>query len=94
MSFVTDPTLPSVRRLLAYAPGHPFVAEALRAVTSAVLTTFREHTWMSVISMTGPDRFHFFGVQVVLERNGCADSDACSSLDSLLPVRSDVCSSR
>ena len=58
------------RRLLAYAPGHPMIAEALRAVTSTVLTMYREHTWMPVIPMTGPDRFHFHGVAVVLKRNG------------------------
>ena len=58
------------RRLLAYAPGHPIIAEALRAVTSAVLTTYREHKWLPIIPMTGPDRFHFSGVVPVLKRNG------------------------
>ena len=57
---------------MIYAPGHPMIAEALKAVTETVLATYNAHTWKAVIPMTGADRVHFYGIATVLKRNGCA----------------------
>ena len=58
-------------RLLIYTPRHPFIRQALSAVTKNVLSNFTSHRVDTVIRLTGPIPFHQSGVQPEFEGNGC-----------------------
>ena len=62
---------PCFCRLLIYTPRHPFIRQALSAVTQNVLSNFTSHRVHHIVYLTGPFPYHQSGVQVVFERNGC-----------------------
>ena len=65
-------------RLLLYTPRHPFIRQALKAVTQNVLSNFTERSGSQrtagIIRMTGPSGYHEGGVIPLLEGNGCVNS--------------------